>query len=201
MRLQAAVARLIGGLLWKTAGAAERSESVLTDEEQGNRSSRIDLASRDHSGMRRTEMKLKLLHENDGLRKFAVILDTGDEIMACLQRIAAEESLSAAQVSALGAFSEAELAFFDWETKEYLPIPVTEQNEVASLTGDIARDKEGKPSLHLHAVLGKRDGTTVSGHLVSGMVRPTLEVLVTESPAHLRRLKDDETGLALIRLS
>lgn len=146
-------------------------------------------------------MKLKLLHENDGLRKFAVILDTGDEIMTCLQRIAEEENLSAAQISALGAFSEAELAFFDWDTKEYLHIPVAEQNEVASLTGDIAQDKDGKPSLHLHAVLGKRDGTTVSGHLLNGKVRPTLEIVVTESPVHLRRLKDDETGLALIRLS
>jgi uncharacterized protein len=145
-------------------------------------------------------MKAKLIHENDRLRKFAVVLDTGDEIMACLQRFAETESLSAAQVSALGAFSEAMLAFFDWETKEYLDIPVREQNEVASLTGDIARDKDGKPSLHLHAVLGKRDGSTLSGHLVGGVVRPTLEVIVTESPVHLHRLKDEETGLALIRL-
>lgn len=146
-------------------------------------------------------MKVKLLHESDRLRKFAVILNTGDEIMECLQRFAEERSLSAAQISALGAFSEAKLAFFDWETKDYLDIPVREQNEVASLTGDIAQDKDGKPSLHLHAVLGKRDGATLSGHLVSGVVRPTLEIVVTESPAHLCRLKDEETGLALIRLS
>jgi uncharacterized protein len=145
-------------------------------------------------------MKVKLLHESEGLRKFVVILDTGDEITTCLKRFAGEEKLSAAQVSALGAFSEAKLAFFEWETKEYLDIPLPEQSEVASLTGDIAQDKDGKPSLHLHAVLGRRDGSTLSGHLVSGVVRPTLEIVVTESPAHLSRLKDEETGLALIRL-
>jgi hypothetical protein len=31
-------------------------------------------------------------------------------------------------------------------------------------------------------------------------VRPTLEVIITESPTHLQRRSDAETGLALIRL-
>jgi hypothetical protein len=30
-------------------------------------------------------------------------------------------------------------------------------------------------------------------------VRPTLEVIVTENPAHLRKVKDKESGLPLIR--
>ena len=119
--------------------------------------------------------------------------------MANLRRLAEAEGLSAAQVTAIGAFSTAELAFFDWHEKAYKPIPVDEQTEVASLVGDIAVDAEGKPSLHFHAVLGRPDGSAVAGHLVRGEVRPTLEVVVTETPAHLHRLKDDETGLALIR--
>ena len=48
-------------------------------------------------------------------------------------------------------------------------------------------------------MLGTRDGSAKAGHLGEGHVRPTLEVIVTESPAHLRKVKDDETGLALIR--
>jgi uncharacterized protein len=47
-------------------------------------------------------------------------------------------------------------------------------------------------------VLGRRDGTTRGGHLVEGLVRPTLEVTVTELPAHLRRHKHPELGVALI---
>jgi hypothetical protein len=31
-------------------------------------------------------------------------------------------------------------------------------------------------------------------------VRPTLEVILTQPPAHLRKKKDPETGLALIAL-
>ena len=144
-------------------------------------------------------MQSKLLSEQDGLRTFVVVLRTGDEAMACLQQFAEAENLSAAQITALGAFETAELRFFEWSSKDYLPIPVHEQTEVASLVGDIALDEDRKPSLHLHAVLGKRDGTTLSGHLAEARVRPTLEVVVTETPAHLHRLPDRETGLALIR--
>lgn len=144
-------------------------------------------------------MQTKLLANQDGLRTYVVVLQTGDEAMTCLQSFAAEEQLSAAQLTALGAFETAELRFFEWSTKEYLPIPVHEQTEVATLVGDIALDDTGSPALHLHAVLGKRDGTAIAGHLAEARVRPTLEVVVTETPVHLRRLPDRKTGLALIR--
>jgi uncharacterized protein len=68
-----------------------------------------------------------------------------------------------------------------------------------SLIGDIADGPEGKPALHIHIVVGTRDGSAKAGHLGEGHVRPTLEVIVTESSAHLRKVKDAETGLALIR--
>jgi predicted DNA-binding protein with PD1-like motif len=83
--------------------------------------------------------------------------------------------------------------------KAYEKIPVREQVEVAALIGDVADDPKGKPTLHIHIVLGARDGSAKAGHLGEGHVRPTLEVIVTESPAHLRKVKDEETGLALIR--
>jgi uncharacterized protein len=143
-------------------------------------------------------MQSKLLHEADGKRTFAVILQKGDEAMRCLQAFAVKERLSASQVTAIGALSSAKLAFFDWETKEYQPIPVEEQVEVASLVGDIAVGPDGKPSVHVHAVLGRRDGTALAGHLQEGHVRPTLEIIITESPAHLCKVKDTESGLALI---
>jgi predicted DNA-binding protein with PD1-like motif len=89
--------------------------------------------------------------------------------------------------------------YFDWEKKQYLRLPVREQVEVASLIGDVAQAPSGTPALHIHLVVGKRDGAAMAGHLGEGHVRPTLEVIVTESPAHLRKVKDEETGLALIR--
>ena len=144
-------------------------------------------------------MIAKQLHAADGQRVFAVILETGEAVMECLQRFAEAERLTAAQITGIGAFSDAELRYFDWERKEYLPIPVKEQVEVASLLGDVAVSPEGKPALHVHLVLGRRDGTALAGHLAEARVRPTLELIVTESPAHLRKALDPESGLALIR--
>lgn len=144
-------------------------------------------------------MQSKLLHDNGGQRTFALVLETGDEVMTCLQAFAERERLTAAQFSAIGAFSDAVLTYFDWERKEYLRNPVREQVEVASLTGDVALAPDGGRALHIHLVLGRRDGTALAGHLAEAHVRPTLEVVLTESPAHLRKVHDKESGLALIR--
>jgi predicted DNA-binding protein with PD1-like motif len=143
-------------------------------------------------------MKTKTLHDADGKRTFAVILATGDEAMSCLQRFAQEQQLGGAQITAIGALERATLAYFDWEKKEYQPIEVNDQVEAASLLGDIAIGPDGKPSVHAHAVLAKRSGAAVAGHLQKAFVRPTLEIIVTESPKHLCKKKDAETGLALI---
>jgi predicted DNA-binding protein with PD1-like motif len=144
-------------------------------------------------------MRSQLLHEIDGQRTFVVVLETGDEAMACLAAFVADAQVSAAQVTGIGAFSDASLRYFDWEAKKYLESPVSQQVEVASLVGDVALSPDGKPTLHLHVVLGRRDGTALAGHLGKGSVRPTLEVVITESPAHLRKMLDPETGLALIK--
>jgi predicted DNA-binding protein with PD1-like motif len=145
-------------------------------------------------------MKTKLLHEADGKRTFAVVLQTDDEAMRCLKEFAQKERIGGAQVTAIGALRRAKLAYFDWETKAYQPIEVGEQVEVASLVGDIAIGPDGKASVHAHAVLGRRDGSALAGHLEEAHVRPTLEIIVTESPAHLCKAKDKESGLALIQL-
>lgn len=146
-------------------------------------------------------MECRLLNAgSDGQRTVAVVLETGDEAMKCLTAVAREQQLSAAQITGIGAFSDAVLAYFDWHDKRYVEIPVDEQVEVASLIGDIGVDDEGEPALHVHLVLGRRDGSAMAGHLVRAHVRPTLELLLSESPAYLRRRKDSETGLNLIKL-
>lgn len=64
--------------------------------------------------------------------------------------------------------------------------------------GDLAHGPDGKPSLHIHCVLGCPGGRALAGHLLEGHVRPTLEVILTDSPVHLRKRHDPESGLALI---
>ncbi len=142
-------------------------------------------------------MKSKLI--NDGPQKtYVLVLEKGDEAVSTIQAFARRHGLSAAQITGIGAFSDVVLGFFDWEKKEYQRIPVKEQVEVVSLSGDVALDPEGKPSLHPHVVVSRSDGSAMGGHLLEAHVRPTLEVVLTESPAHLRKCKDSESGLALI---
>lgn len=143
-------------------------------------------------------MKSKVLNEGPE-RSIALILERGDEVMATLQRFAAEHSLTASRVTAIGAFESAVLGYFNWESKAYERIPVDEQVEVLSLVGDIALDGE-QPKVHAHVVLGRRDGSTVGGHLLQGTVRPTLELMLVEPPAYLRRVCDPVSGIALIRI-
>lgn len=141
-------------------------------------------------------MEERTLYEG-GERTFAVVCGTGDEAMEELRAFAERKGLSASRLTAIGAFSSATLGFFDWRTKAYREIPVARQAEVLALIGSITLE-EGKPKVHAHVVMGLEDGTTLGGHLLRGVVRPTLEVVIEESPAPLRRRHDAESGLALI---
>lgn len=142
-------------------------------------------------------MRSKLIKEQGG-KTYALIFETGEEMMSGLVEFAKEHQLAASQLTAIGAFSSVTLAYFDWQTKEYRKIPVDEQVEVLSLVGDISL-KDGEPQVHAHVVCGRSDGTTRGGHLMEATVRPTLEVIIDEAPSHLHREFDPESGLALIR--
>jgi uncharacterized protein len=144
-------------------------------------------------------MRAKLIDDHDQ-RVFAVIFDTGEDPMEGLTRFAEEQNLTASSFSAIGAFSEATLGYFDWQKKDYERIPVREQTEVLSLLGDIAVEGNQRKKVHAHVVLGKRDGAACGGHLLAAKVRPTLEVILTESPGHLKRRHDPVSGLSLIKI-
>jgi uncharacterized protein len=141
-------------------------------------------------------VKTKLIHD-DGEKTFAIIFDKGDEVAGGLLAFAQENNLSASHFTAIGAFERVTLGFFERERKDYKRISIEEQVEVLSLVGDVALDGD-EPKVHAHAVIGKRDGTAHGGHLLEASVWPTLEVILVESPRHLRRKMDKETGLALI---
>ena len=143
-------------------------------------------------------MRAKVINEGPE-RTFALIFDRGDEVVSTLERFAAEHGLSASRITAIGAFESATLGYFDWERKDYDRIPVTEQVEVLSLVGDLALADE-KPKLHAHVVLGRRNGSTLGGHLLEARVRPTLELLLVDSPSYLKRVCDPVSGLALIKI-
>ena len=102
---------------------------------------------------------------NDGPQKtYVLVLESGDEAASGIERFAVERGLNAAQITGIGAFSDAMLGFFDWEKKDYRKIPLREQVEVVSLMGDVAQGPDGKPALHVHVVVSRSDGTAMGGH-------------------------------------
>ena len=135
--------------------------------------------------------------ESTGARTWALIFEKGDEPVTGLTEFAKAQKLGGAHFTAIGAFSEVTLGYFDRAARDYKKIPLREQVEVLSLIGDVALDKN-EPKVHAHVVVGRADGETRGGHLLSARVWPTLELVLVESPRHLRKRHDPESGLALI---
>jgi uncharacterized protein len=143
-------------------------------------------------------MQYKLM--SDEPRTYAVILETGEDVSAELERFAAAHNLSGSSFKAIGALQSVKLGWFDWKTKKYkTAVALREQVELLSLIGDIAL-KDGRPQVHAHVVVGRSNGRAYGGHLLEGKVRPTCEIILTESPVGMQRQFDPESGIALIRL-
>jgi predicted DNA-binding protein with PD1-like motif len=143
-------------------------------------------------------MKQRMI-DAGGSRTYIVILETGEEVAASLKRLAEENHLAGSSFKAIGALSHAKVGWFNWQTKKYeIAAQLDEQLEVLSLIGDVAL-QDGKPVVHAHLIVGRSDGTAHGGHLLEAHVRPTLEVVLTESAQPLQKVSDPESGIALIR--
>jgi uncharacterized protein len=143
-------------------------------------------------------VKYKLLEEHP--TTYAVVFGPGDELAEGLKQFASDQKIRGASFKAIGALSSVRLGWFNWQTKKYqTAVALDEQVELLALIGDIA-EKDGKPEVHAHMVVGKSNGMAYGGHLLEATVRPTCEVVLTESPRHLQKEFDEEAGIALIKL-
>ena len=133
-------------------------------------------------------------------KAFALIFETGDEIAGVPQQFSKSQGLGGSSFKAIGAHSYPKLGWFNWETKKYDPACVLdEQGELLSLIG--RHRPQGRNSAGVaHVVVGRSDGIAQGGHLLEARVRPTCELILTESPIHLQKKLDPESGIALIQL-
>ncbi len=144
-------------------------------------------------------MRHKLLETNDGRRKFVLVLDAGEEAIAAITAFAVEQKLQGTSLTGIGAFASCSFGHFNPATKEFRRNDLADQSEVLAITGNIAGGTDGAPHLHIHCVVGLNDATTRGGHLIEGRVRPTLELVLEESPEHLQRGLDHASGLVLLQ--
>ena len=145
-------------------------------------------------------MKGQQLDSRAGARTFVIVFDAGDDAPKGLLDYARAKGIETASFTGIGAFERVTLGYFDINTREYKHIPIAEQVEVLSLVGNLARGDNHDVKLHAHVVVGTSTGTALGGHLLEARVRPTLEIVLVETPAHLRRRSDPATGLALIAI-
>ena len=128
-------------------------------------------------------------------QEFLCRLETGGDWRAQLETLAAEEELDAAWFTGLGAVQDAEVWFYDQDTREYDAVTFDEPLEVAACVGNVA-ELDDEPFAHTHAVLSRPSGSALAGHLNAGTVWAG-EVYVRAFDRPLVREHDDQTDLDL----
>jgi predicted DNA-binding protein with PD1-like motif len=104
-------------------------------------------------------------------RVFVIRLEDGDAIPACIESFAEEKRISVGQVILVGGIGDGQVVVGPRRSDEMPPkpmlLPVDGVHEVVG-AGTIAPDRKGKPTLHIHAALG-RSGQTTTGCLRPGV--------------------------------
>jgi len=108
---------------------------------------------------------------------FQLNFSAGDEILSGITDLAIKQHITSAYITGLGGLSGALLAFGDPKVGAFRKIVVNDKCELVSLTGDIA-ERDGKPYVHLHAVVAFADGSTKAGHVIEAHVAPIAEIAV-----------------------
>jgi len=125
---------------------------------------------------------------------YIVSIDDKASILGSLTDFVTSQHITAGEISGIGALNEATLRFFDPATKKYNDKTFSEQLEMSNLSGNIS-EAEGKPLLHLHASLGRRDYTALAGHLQDGKIRGAGEFCIYPINSRVVKVKNEEVGL------
>ncbi len=124
---------------------------------------------------------------------FALKLDPGEEIIACLKAFALQHGVGAGFISGLGAVGEAELGFFDRWGKKYQNRVFQGEFEIGSLTGNFS-ELDGEPFPHCHILISGPDFVGYTGHLFRGVVTVTCELQVVTTPGRFLRVRRPDLG-------
>ena len=116
----------------------------------------------------------------------AVRLDPGEEIIASVLKIAKDEDIRFAEISAIGAVGRAVFGLYDLGEQKY--------HSLVSLNGNLSR-KDGEPYLHLHAAFADEKGAVIGGHLNEAVISATCEMFIKIFDIDMGRRISEQTGL------
>ena len=126
-------------------------------------------------------------------------IDPGEKIMESLVSYLAgrESDIPSGFLTGIGATSCCEIGWFDLTDQEYKTHLVEENCEITSLVGNISW-VEGKPIVHAHITLGRKDYSIVGGHLIDGTISVTCEIYIHLAHTVITRKPGIYKGLKLI---
>lgn len=128
-------------------------------------------------------------------REFLLRLENGADWRGQIEEFAASEDIEAGWFVAMGAVRGAEIWFYDQAETEYRSVTFDEPLEVASCVGNVSL-LDGEQFAHTHAVLSRRSGQSLAGHLNAGTTFAG-EVYLRAFDATLEREHDEVTDLDL----
>jgi predicted DNA-binding protein with PD1-like motif len=128
-------------------------------------------------------------------------LQRNEPVVATLTALCEREGIHAAVFLGIGAVKNTELGYYSLEKREYYFKTISEDREVASMTGNVTL-VDGKPFIHLHAVLSACDESLacVGGHIKECEVAVTLEIFLTPLATQIERAYNEDIGLKLLKL-
>jgi predicted DNA-binding protein with PD1-like motif len=124
-------------------------------------------------------------------------LPMGADLYDSISRICTEEDIKIGTITAIGAVSQAAVAYYNQSEKKYTPLKFEKHLEILNCTGNVSL-KDGKPFVHMHATFTDTEGNSIGGHLTSGTVVFVCELAIEELEGKaLDRQFDEKTGLNL----
>ena len=145
-------------------------------------------------------LKVKLLSEANGMKIYVLVFKEGDEVLTGIQDFANQYKVKSAFFTAIGAFSKATSAWYDFAKKAYKVNHINQQVELVSLVGNISSFND-KPLVHAHFSAGYPDGKVEGGHLIEAFTSPTVELFVTVTDTPIYKKEDSHTDLKLMDLN
>jgi predicted DNA-binding protein with PD1-like motif len=132
--------------------------------------------------------------------KILISLDRGDEIFDSIHTVIDETGIKFGWINGIGAAENITLGAYPVKIKDYIKKEFEGEFELTSLVGNIST-KNGNPFVHIHANISDEECNGYGGHLFSGTITATGELIIFLSDSVVNRKESSEIGLYLWNLN
>jgi len=136
--------------------------------------------------------------KNEVSEVLVIKLEKGEDLLEALSSVVEKENIEAGFFTGIGALNRVKMGIF--VEGEYKEITIEDELEIVSLLGNVSL-KNGKPFVHAHITVSRRDGSAFGGHLLPGSsISVTCEIFLVKLKEPLRRKFDEKLKLYLLSL-